>query len=1503
MVNGIDLRNFLNLKFLILIFLLNFNFTSAESKEKPWIGVEFTATTQKFIEFNKLDNSTPKNTIIITGVVETSAADEAGILPGDIVISVDNRSTKHPDDLIGVLSIKKPNDILVFEIYRKGKKIIKSIKLKKFPESNFKPIWVAGSNTLKDPPADYTLENAVFGFSSGILYPDYFPKKILDKYKHDNLTVVCVTNDGKSKLKLYDQIVSINNKSPFDAFPFKPNDKLKVKIIRNGKKINTTITTTVNQLFKLRHNCTPQYADFDCAVDTNKALSIPLRDQKGNIPDERVAAFKKAYECFISNDVPVVPFHNIFEKSKRNVKFDAYIDYLYHLQYQYPEGSPNEQKNLTEIKRVLELANKDIILFDSFQKIYPNHHMKDSYKKIIDRVTSTTAFAGSMYTSEFLSSKDQELTSDKNIVKQTKNILEKLIKEKSYENLETIKYLKSKRIFFEKSNEVEYIIYHYSRAIREVDFTKKEFNKYFYDYYFDLASYYLESDKLDKSIQTFDSALLIAKNNYKNLIFMNAYGKLLASRYSMSMVYESSRQNIQENKDTEHLKSAVLHLDELDKLTKDQKTEMLKIDKNYYLDVLMTANLANLSITPKNKLKKPQTYWPIKSFNYIKKNKDYNFSMAFTGVLSAMLKASLVEDDQKTFNLAENEFKILLANSVNNKKKLYSIFNYSGDILQNYDLFNLNKESDDLINFIDQTFNVNSLQGIQRDISILYLIYKAKSLKRNNKQEEAKLLYEKITIETKIKEALNNSNVNLIHTMVLRKVIPELYEIYATEKNKQKINNITKILFNKNISQLKKRDLRDLHTYLSLNSIKIYKSMLNYFEKSNNKKQFKIVAEHINKHLGDILIHVKNNSYELVTVSATSKIDVINDLAQIAQIYLRNGYNDDGKKILNKAYPIIIAEFNEKASRDLWKPSIQDEVVSNIYLNVVEKKLIKNKSFINKAYSIAQSGKNTYDTRDISKSLMKKQFNDPENLIKQYQDLNRQLTVNLRNKQFTARETANDGEISKDLSSENRELQKKITFLYDEINKKFPSYFKLTKIQTASLKEIQNLLEKDQVLLDYYFFKDNLKIILISKENFKVYSKNINSNQINKLTNDIRKTLIPKNDFIEPFAVNKSFELNQNTFLFINDEISKYKDVIIVPDGPLNTIPLHALAYKKNNNCIDCREVDFNLAKYNFNYFPSVEAFTNLDEISDDYKKITLNISNKIVKNTVEGGLEVVKQDTGVKQLKKLKNLLLKKDKPENKKSVKKEFTEEFYLGLGDPNLYSDAQVKNIDSKNKVTMLRSLFENEKISSSSIKEIYGPVDGSAEEIKEVAKYLSPLKSTILLRGDAQESNFKQLDLRPYKIIHLATHGEISGAISGIDEPFLVLSPPDGSSEEDGLLKMSEIMSLDTNADLVVLSACNTASGDEVGSSGFSGLAKSFFMSGSKSVLVSNWYVETYSAKEIIINLFKNLKDNPNYSISEGLNITMKNMLKSEKERSHPLFWAPFIVVGENKSLFF
>ena len=78
--------------FLVLSLGLMFN-VYAEAKPKSWIGIEFRAVTEEFIKKNKLNTDTPKN-IIVTGVVKTSAADEAKILPGDVIISMDNNVIK-----------------------------------------------------------------------------------------------------------------------------------------------------------------------------------------------------------------------------------------------------------------------------------------------------------------------------------------------------------------------------------------------------------------------------------------------------------------------------------------------------------------------------------------------------------------------------------------------------------------------------------------------------------------------------------------------------------------------------------------------------------------------------------------------------------------------------------------------------------------------------------------------------------------------------------------------------------------------------------------------------------------------------------------------------------------------------------------------------------------------------------------------------------------------------------------------------------------------------------------------------------------------------------------------------------------------------------------------------------------------------------------------------------------------------------------------------------------
>ena len=129
--------------FLVLSLGLLFN-VYAEDKPKSWIGIEFRAVTEEFIKKNKLNTDTPKN-IIVTGVVKTSAADEAKILPGDVIISIDNNVIKKTQDLIDFLKTTQADDIIVAKIYRNGSLKTKKIKLKKYPDPGFKPEWVQGS--------------------------------------------------------------------------------------------------------------------------------------------------------------------------------------------------------------------------------------------------------------------------------------------------------------------------------------------------------------------------------------------------------------------------------------------------------------------------------------------------------------------------------------------------------------------------------------------------------------------------------------------------------------------------------------------------------------------------------------------------------------------------------------------------------------------------------------------------------------------------------------------------------------------------------------------------------------------------------------------------------------------------------------------------------------------------------------------------------------------------------------------------------------------------------------------------------------------------------------------------------------------------------------------------------------------------------------------------------------------------------------------------------------
>jgi CHAT domain-containing protein len=142
-----------------------------------------------------------------------------------------------------------------------------------------------------------------------------------------------------------------------------------------------------------------------------------------------------------------------------------------------------------------------------------------------------------------------------------------------------------------------------------------------------------------------------------------------------------------------------------------------------------------------------------------------------------------------------------------------------------------------------------------------------------------------------------------------------------------------------------------------------------------------------------------------------------------------------------------------------------------------------------------------------------------------------------------------------------------------------------------------------------------------------------------------------------------------------------------------------------------------------------------------------------------------------------------------------------------------------------------------------------------------------------------------------------------------EPALALSAPKlAKSKGDGLLTMSEIMGLKLDADWVVLSACNTGSGRGAGAEAISGLGRAFFYAGTRALLVSSWPVETVSARLLTTDVFDRLTKQKDLSRAAALQQAISALIDRPGQTdpktgeplfyyAHPIFWAPFILVGD------
>ncbi len=174
-------------------------------------------------------------------------------------------------------------------------------------------------------------------------------------------------------------------------------------------------------------------------------------------------------------------------------------------------------------------------------------------------------------------------------------------------------------------------------------------------------------------------------------------------------------------------------------------------------------------------------------------------------------------------------------------------------------------------------------------------------------------------------------------------------------------------------------------------------------------------------------------------------------------------------------------------------------------------------------------------------------------------------------------------------------------------------------------------------------------------------------------------------------------------------------------------------------------------------------------------------------------------------------------------------------------------------------------------------------------------LAPAEGTFVATGfDATREAVIDSPLADYRFIHFATHGVLNSAHPELSR--LVLSRLDRQGRKrDGFVFAHEIYNLELAADLVVLSACETALGVDIRGEGLLGLTQGFMYAGAASVLVSLWNVDDQATAELMAQLYRKLlieELRPAAALSAA-----QAAIRRQKRWQAPYFWAGFVLQGE------
>jgi CHAT domain-containing protein/Tfp pilus assembly protein PilF len=439
----------------------------------------------------------------------------------------------------------------------------------------------------------------------------------------------------------------------------------------------------------------------------------------------------------------------------------------------------------------------------------------------------------------------------------------------------------------------------------------------------------------------------------------------------------------------------------------------------------------------------------------------------------------------------------------------------------------------------------------------------------------------------------------------------------------------------------------------------------------------------------------------------------------------------------------------------------------------------------------------------------------------------------------------------------------------EQIRLKSPRYASLTEPATLGLKEIQQLLDNETLLLEYSLGKSASYLWAVTDSSLRSFSLPPRD-EIESAARRVYELLTARNRRLDGETTARrrmraeradaeywkaAAELSRMLLGPVATQLDR-KRVVIVADGALQYIPFAALP---------APAVAGQMSKRN----------RPPDPLSGSPAHSPLILRHEIVSLPSASALAALrKESTAERPPAKLVAVfadpVFEKDDPRIKRGSPEEADQSAKSQQVFSEVERSAKESGVSGFHRLRFTR--FEAEAISS------LAPRGGS---LKAVDFEASRQKAT----SD---------DLNQYRILHFATHGLLNNETPELTG--LVLSLVDeGGNGVDGFLRLHEIYNLRLNADLVVLSACQTALGKEVRGEGLVGLTRGFMYAGAPRVVASLWSVEDRGTAELMKRFYRKI-------IAEGMKPAAalrasQTEMSGLRQWSSPYYWAAFVIQGE------